>query len=74
MTTPIQVKTAVEQVLEAQYGRPVPDLLRQLYSVDGMSQQQMADTLGVHRSTVVRWMRLWSIPTRDRRAVKETAA
>lgn len=75
MTTPdIAVKTAAEQVLEARYGKSVPDLLRQLYFVDGMSQRQMADTLGVHRSTVVRWMRAWSIPTRDRRAVKEDAA
>lgn len=70
MTTPeIAIKTAAEQVLEARYGMSVPDLLRQLYDVDQMSQQQIADTLGIHRSTVVRWMKELGIPTRDRRAV-----
>lgn len=70
MTTPdIDIKGRQEQIVEARFGASVDALLDRLYHSDGMSQQQIADTLGVHRSTVVRWMKERGIQTRDRRAV-----
>lgn len=68
MTT--RVKSRAEQVVSGRHGgADVPDLIRELYDTRGLSQDEVAVVLGVHRSTVVRWMRDWGIPTRDRRAV-----
>jgi DNA-binding XRE family transcriptional regulator len=69
MTTHIAVKSRQEQIVEARFDATIPELLRVLYTVDGLSQQAVADKLGVHRSTVVRWMRDHGVATRDRRAV-----
>ena len=61
-------KSRAEIAVQAANGREVPGLVRELYE-SGLSQQEVADRLGVHRATLVRWMREWGIPTRDRRAV-----
>lgn len=66
----ITVKSREEQVVEARFDATVEDLLRILYVEDGLSQQEVADKLGVHRSTVIRWMRQHGIATRDRRALR----
>jgi DNA-binding MarR family transcriptional regulator len=65
----IAIKSREEQLVEARFDASIPDLLRILYVDDGLSQQEVADRLGVHRSTVVRWMRQRGIATRDRRAI-----
>lgn len=67
-------KSATEQRLEALHGVTVEALLRRLYVAQGMSQEQVAETLGVSRSTVIDWMAAYGIPTRDRRAVAREAA
>lgn len=56
-------------MVRARIGEEVPDAVRRLYSDEGLSQEEIADRLGVHRITVVNWMRDWGIPTRDRRAL-----
>lgn len=68
MDTHPVVKTAQEQLVEARFGEDIPALLTRLYG-SGMSQQAVADELGVARQTVIDWMKRHRIPTRDRRAV-----
>lgn len=58
-----------EQVVEKQHGAPVDALLRRYYVTEGLSQEEVARTLGIGRETVIRWMALYGIPTRDRRRV-----
>lgn len=62
-------KTWLEQVVEARHGASVDVLLRRLYVAEGLSQAEVARTLGVGHRTVLRWMADYSIPTRDRRKV-----
>lgn len=65
-----RIKSRAEQEVSARNGgRDVPALVRELYERDGLSQEEVAERLGVHRITVVNWMRDWGIPTRDRRAL-----
>ena len=65
-----RVKSRQEQLVSARNGgREVSDLLRDLYEVQGLSQEEVALRLGVHRVTVVRWMAEFGIQTRDRRAI-----
>jgi hypothetical protein len=63
-----RIKSRTEQVVQARIGENVPDAIRRLYS-EGLSQEDIAERLGVHRTSVVNWMREWGIPTRDRRAL-----
>jgi transcriptional regulator with XRE-family HTH domain len=69
MADALIVKSYVEQRLEHQHGVTVETLLRRLYVTEGMSQEQVAQTLGVSRMSVYLWMRKYGIPTRDRRAI-----
>lgn len=62
-------KSRLEQAVEAKHGKSVEALLRQLYVADGLSQEQVAASLGVSRFAVMRWMSVYGIPTRDRRRV-----
>jgi len=62
-----QYKSRTEQALEASHGAPVDALLRRLYVTEGLTQEQVARTLGVSRSAVLYWMAKYGIPTRDRR-------
>ncbi len=64
-----QYKSRTEQALEAAHGAPVEVLLRRLYVTQGLSQEEVAKTLGVSRSTVLGWMAKYAVPTRDRRKV-----
>lgn len=66
-------KSAAEQRVEAAHGASIETLLRRLYVAEGMTQQQVADTLGVGREAVIGWMVKYRVPTRDRRAIKAVA-
>lgn len=70
-----RIKSRREQMVSARNGgRDVPELLRDLYETQGLSQEEVAARLGVHRATVVRWMAEFGIQTRDRRALTGDAA
>jgi DNA-binding XRE family transcriptional regulator len=70
-----RIKSRREQMVSARNGgRDVPELIRELYERDGLSQEEVAERIGVHRATVVRWMEEFGIPTRDRRALAGTDA
>jgi hypothetical protein len=66
--TPI-FRSRAMQAVEHRHGVPVEVLLRRLYVEAGLSQEEVAQTLGVGRQAVVRWMGNFGIPTRDRRKV-----
>jgi DNA invertase Pin-like site-specific DNA recombinase len=63
-----RIKSRTEQVVQARTHREVPELVRELYD-QGLSQDDVAKAIGVHRATLQRWMADWGIPTRDRRAI-----
>ncbi len=62
-------KTWLEQRIEHEHGAPVEELLRRHYVKGNLTQDEVADLLGVGRETVIRWMGAYGIPTRDRRRV-----
>lgn len=70
--TPL-IKSRTEQVVEHRHGAAIPDLLHQLYSTEGLTQQQVAARLGTTRKNVNQWMVKYRIPTRDRRALASEA-
>ena len=51
------IKTREEQIVEARFDAPVPDLLRILYLEDRLTQVEVAAKLGVSRATVIRWLK-----------------
>lgn len=63
MVTPT-FKTRPMQVTEARLGRPLEEVLRELYVDRGMTQKQVGVELGVDASTVNRWMRELGIEAR----------
>lgn len=64
-----RIKSRTEQLAEARHGASMDTLLRRLYVVEGLSQDKVAEVLGVNRKHVIRWMAEFGIPTRDRRKV-----
>jgi hypothetical protein len=69
-----QPKSRAEQLVERAHGASVETLLRRLYVTEGLSQDQVAATLGISRWAVIAWMKKYGIPTRDRRALAPEAA
>jgi transposase len=70
-----RIKSRAEQVVSARNGgREVPELVRELYYEEGLSQDAVAERLGVSLATIQRWMRDWGMATRDRRAVIQEPA
>lgn len=59
----IEILSPAEQVVEQEQGRPVRELLADLYG-QGLTQEQIADRLGVARGTVIAWMTKYGIRTR----------
>lgn len=52
------------QVAEHRIGEPVEPALRRLYVVEGKTQAEVAEALGVTRRTVIRWMQDFGIESR----------
>lgn len=65
----LKIKSRTEQMVELRHGAPVEVLIRRLYVNEGLSQEEVAEALGVGRKAVIRWMATYGIPTRDRRKV-----
>jgi DNA-binding MarR family transcriptional regulator len=52
------------QLIEAEHGRPIDSLLRDLYVEQGLGVQDIADRLHLTKGTVSRWMDRFDIPSR----------
>lgn len=61
----VVTKSHAQQILEADLGRPLDEVLRELYHRDGLTHAEIAERLGgLDQSTVTRWMRQFGIPVR----------
>lgn len=52
------------QVLQAELGRPLEDVIRERYVDEGATLQELADELGVGESTLSRWLTQLGIQAR----------
>jgi DNA-binding transcriptional regulator LsrR (DeoR family) len=52
------------QIVEHRFDDTVEQLLHRLYVVEGKTQAQVAEELGVTRRTVIAWMQTFGIETR----------
>lgn len=48
--------TTAMQLAEARLGRPLADVLRELYVDQGLVQREVAERLGVDTSTISEWL------------------
>lgn len=62
-------RTHAQQLVTLRTGREIPDLLRDLYLSQGLSQEAIAREVGVTRNTVAMWLREYGISLADRRVV-----
>jgi transposase-like protein len=60
------IKSRAMQIVEHRMGEPVEQVVRRLYA-EGMSQQRIAEVIGISRRTVIYWMQAFGIETRDPR-------
>lgn len=67
-------KSHAKALVRERTGREVPDLLRELYVTKRHTQAEIAAALGVHRMTVVLWLREYGISRDDRPGVEVPAA
>lgn len=58
------VKTRQMQILEAERGRPIEELIQELYVEKGLTMEAAAAELGLDTSTLSRWMVTLGIPAR----------
>ena len=65
--------THAQELVALRTGRAVPDLLRDLYIEQGLSQADIAVELGLTRVTVAMWLREFGI-ARDQRPVSDGVA
>jgi len=68
MTRKMQSRTHAQALVTLRTGRPVQDVLRELYVERRLSQADIAAELGLSRMTVAMWLREFGI-TRERVAV-----
>lgn len=59
-------RTHAQELVELRTGRPLADVLRDMYVEQGLSQERVAVALGVTRLTIARWLEEFGI-TRDMR-------
>lgn len=50
--------------MEARLGRPLADVLTELYQGEGLTLAEVAQRLGVSVTTVIRWMAALGVETR----------
>lgn len=52
------------QVLEARLGRPMDQILRELYVDQGKTLEEVGTELGITKGAVSRWLEKFGIPAR----------
>jgi transposase len=57
-------KTNYMKLVEKAFGKPVEELLRELYLDKGMTLAEIANEIFVSEITVLLWMRKFDVPTR----------
>ena len=58
------IRTREMQVLEAAHGKPINELLTELYVTRGLTVDEVGSALGVTKGTVSRWLERCGIPAR----------
>lgn len=58
--------TTTQKLLHAVTGRPVEELLREMYLEKRLTQAEIAESLGVSRWTVINWLSAYGISRDDR--------
>lgn len=61
MTRKQQNRTHAQELVALRTGRPVADVLRDLYVDQRLTQEQVAAELGITRMTAVRWLAEYGI-------------
>lgn len=56
MQQQVLIRTPEMQVLEAQHGKPIEDILRTLYIDQGLTLEQVGVVLGQTKGTISRWL------------------
>ena len=69
MSRKVQNPTHAQALVTLRTGRPLPELLHDLYVVQGRSQVDIAAEIGVTRVTLAMWLREFGITRDDRPAV-----
>lgn len=64
MTQQVVFLTREMQRAEARFGRPLGDLLREWYEVDGLGIVEIGERLGITKSAVSRWLAHFGIEAR----------
>ena len=65
MTRKMQNQTHAQELVALRMGRPIADVLHDLYVVRGLTQEQVAAEIGVTRMTAVRWLAEYGITRRS---------
>ena len=58
------IKTRPMQVVERRLQRPLEQFLAERYITEGRTQAEIGEEIGVHPTTVTRWMQLLGIEAR----------
>lgn len=74
MQQQVVIRTRDMQTLEARLGRPIAEILRDLYVAQGMTVDEVGDELGVTAGTVSRWLGRCDIEARPRGGQRAPAA
>jgi DNA-binding transcriptional regulator LsrR (DeoR family) len=64
MAQQVLYRTREMQRLEAERGRPIDVLLRDMYEIRGLTLDEIARDLGLSKSAVSRWLERCGIETR----------
>lgn len=66
----MKARSATRELVQLRTGREPEDLLRELYVEKRATQQEIAEALGVDRTTVMSWLRQYGISRADRAPVE----
>lgn len=73
MSELVRYRTREMQRVEAQEGRPLDVILRELYIDQGLMLVQVGERLGIGESAAARWLQHFDIPARKGGPVRDAA-